>query len=363
MASTPKKVIKLSAEDHQKFSGSCQKGIFSHPYSYRHPSSYVAPKPDKQSGANHVLSSESSSLQQSGFNDCPRIPYTYIDWNSALGSILTPLHNLLAPPAYPCLACGKIITDSAKGFPEICSSCYASIPWIRQPRCKTCGRPVGCPDCTRDDQVLRHFILNRSVVSYTPLMREWLARFKFRGDEALGEMLARMVGEGIRRMERELMPDSGRTTKHFFDAVTYVPVSAERMQERGFNQARSLAAEAAKVGKVPLLELLQRSRHTDKQSSKNRLQRLKEVHDIFIPAEDAEALVKSFLMKPESIRLWNGDQSSRGPFAPQKKLNVLLVDDVYTTGSTVNACSEVLQTLFSSVSICAEIYSLTWARS
>lgn len=302
MASTPKKVIKLSR-----------------PYSYRHPSSYVAPK-----------------------------PYTYIDWNSALGSILTPLHNLLAPPAYPCLACGKIITDSAQGFPEICSSCYASIPWIRQPRCQTCGRPVGCPDCTRDDQELRHFILNRSVVSYTPLMREWLARFKFRGDEALGEMLARMVGEGIRRMERELMPDSSRTRKHFFDAVTYVPVSAERMQERGFNQARSLAAEAAKVGKAPLLELLQRSRHTDKQSSKSRVQRLKDLHDIFILAEDAEALVDSW---------------SRGSFAPQKKLNVLLIDDVYTTGSTVNACSEVLQTLFSSVSIRAEIYSLTWARS
>lgn len=346
MASTPKKVIKLS-----------------HSYSYRHPSSYVAPKPDKQSEADHELSSVSGAPQPSGFNECLRFPYTYIDWNQALGSILTPLHNLLAPPAYPCLACGKIITDSAQGFPEICSSCYASIPWIRQPRCKTCGRPVGCPDCTRDNQELRYFKLNRSVVSYTPLMREWLARFKFRGDEALGEMLARMAGEGIRRMERELMPDSRRTTKNFFDAVTYVPVSAERMQERGFNQARSLAAEAAKIGKAPLLELLRRSRHTDKQSSKNRVQRLKDLHDIFIPAEDAEALVKSFFMKPEPIRVWKGDQWSRGAFAPQKKLNVLLVDDVYTTGSTVNACSEVLQTLFSSVSIYAEIYSLTWARS
>lgn len=323
---------------------------FPHLYTYRHPSSYDASRQNElrmNESAPGQKQAEDNLDQEILINESLRIPYTYIDWGSALESALIPLHKLLAPPASPCLACGKVISDSAKGYPEICSACYVSIPWIRHIKCSICGRAAGCPDCTRETPESRHFVLNRSVVSYTPLMRDWLARFKFRGDEALGGVLARMVGDGMKRLERELSLNSNSRKTPFFDIVTYVPISRERMLERGFNQARILAIQAARGGRIPLLELLQRSRHTDKQSSKSRKQRLQDLHGIFLPSEDAEDQVKSL----------------KGKDPRKKEVRILLVDDVYTTGSTVDACARALQQLFMTADIKAEIYSLTWARS
>lgn len=323
---------------------------FSNLYTYRHPSSYdasIQSEPLMTESAPGQKKSEEHPDQQVSIHEYSRVPYTYIDWGSALESALIPLHKFLAPPAYPCLACGKIISDSAKGYPEICSACYSSIPWIRHIKCSICGRAAGCPDCTRETLEPRHFVLNRSVVSYTPLMRDWLARFKFRGDEALGGILARMVGDGMKRLECELRLSCSRKKASFFDIVTYVPISSERMLERGFNQARLLAVEAARVGRVPLLELLQRTRHTDKQSSKSRKQRIQDLYGIFIPSDDAEEQVKA----------------SRVNVLRKKELKILLIDDVYTTGSTVDACAHALQELFMTTDVKTEIYSLTWARS
>lgn len=323
---------------------------FSNYYTYRHPSEY------KTLGQSEALTLESAPewkkssrhlTSQVSIHECPRVPYTYIDWGSALESTLAPLHKLLAPPASCCVACGKVISDSVKGYPEICSACYAAIPWIRHVKCLDCGRAIGCPDCTRQMLEPRYFMFNRSVVSYTPRMREWLARFKFRGDEALGGILARMVGDGLKRLEVELRVKTRRKGPSFFDIVTYVPISSQRMLDRGFNQARILANEAARVGRIPLLELLQRSRHTDKQSSKSRRQRIQDLDGIFIPSEDAIERVRS--LKEEVLH--------------NKEIKILLIDDVYTTGSTVDACAGALRELFMSDGVQAEIYSLTWARS
>lgn len=333
MTNTSRRVSRQAVGYRSELSDNRKQHKFANHYTYQHPSSY----------------SKRNLNQQSTIRKLPWIPYTYLNLGTALDSLLMPLHKLLAPPASSCLACGKIISDSAKGYPEICSACYNSIPWIQYIRCNICGRAIGCPDCTRESLDPRYFILNRSVVSYTPLMREWLARFKFRGDEALGCVLARMIGEGMRRLEHELRPNIPRRNSSFFDVVTYVPISTERMLERGFNQAKILANEAARVGRIPLIELLQRSRHMDKQSSKNRKQRMQDLENIFIPSIDAVERVRSLQMQMNSFR--------------KKELKILLIDDVYTTGSTVDACAHALRELFLAEDVEIETYSLTWARS
>lgn len=266
--------------------------------------------------------------------------------------MLKPIHRLLSQAGSLCLACGSRISAQIPGYPELCLSCYSSIPWIMQPRCLVCGRHVGCPDCSRTGGTPRCFVINRSSVAYNPSMRQWLAQYKYRGHEAYGTVLARMMGRAVEQMKNEL-----GSQKSLFDAVTFVPLSEARWVERGFNQAEQLARGAALTrgrngSSLPLLNLLTRTRHTDKQSFKNRQERLENMQGVFQALPDA------------SERLAAVAARSDGAFSEHgEAIRLLLVDDVYTTGSTINACAAVLQNICSELGGSGEIYSLTWARS
>lgn len=266
--------------------------------------------------------------------------------------MLKPIHQLLAPAGEFCLACGKTVSVRVPGYPELCLSCYSSIPWIGHPRCRICGRHVGCPDCSRNGRVKRSFVMNRSSVAYSPSMRQWLAQYKYRGHEAYGAVLGRMMGKAMAQMKSEL-----RTPQFAFDAVTFVPLSEARWSERGFNQAEELARGVALAGgqfggSLSLLNLLMRSRHTDKQSFKSRNERLRNMQGVFQALPDATERLGRVVF-----------QSSPSKRFHDKTIRLLLVDDVYTTGSTMNACAAVLQKMCGELGFTGEIYSLTWARS
>ncbi|MOA02713.1 DNA utilization protein GntX [compost metagenome] len=258
------------------------------------------------------------------------------------------IHHLLAPSGTPCLTCGKGISESVRGYPEICMRCYSSIPWITKSRCNICGRYVGCPDCSRKDMGQRHFLMNRSSVAYNAVMKEWLAQYKFRGHEAYQPLMSRMMAEAMKRMLHELNLQGGGG-KFRFDAVIPVPISDERMLERCFNQAKSLAYGAAEVSKAPVLEILQRT-HTEKQSFKSRRERMESMMGIYAPSTDALQSLNTMMLKKKK-RCSDGS------------IRLLIVDDVYTTGSTLDACAATLQMLCQAIGVTSEIYSLTWARS
>lgn len=329
----------------------------------------------------------------------PGVQYALTEGNSPLAGVFSSLHTLLAPPGIPCLTCGKTISDRVRGYPEICMSCYLSIPWIKQIRCRFCGRPVGCPDCSRPERSHSSFVMNRSAVSYNAVMREWLAQYKFRGNESYGAVLARMTAQAYRAMLRELEEAYG-FGRFRFDAVTYVPVSGDRMQERGFNQAKRLAYGVAAAGRLPLLSLVERSRHTEKQSFKSRWERLRDLHDVFQPdihgAQQLSAALAAASRKRSGFSLladrWFGKTAPVGHVAesgvtrtgqhsvssaftfpdaaaikfadpPAPPVRIVLIDDVYTTGSTVESCSKALHDICGRLGRRAEVYSLTWARS
>ncbi|MEW4431725.1 hypothetical protein AB1I68_30310 [Paenibacillus pabuli] len=138
------------------------------------------------------------------------------------------------------------------------------------------------------------------------------------------------------------------------DAVTYVPVSNERLAERGFNQAERLATGLAAACRLPVVDLLQRRINTTKQSFKTRSERIETMKEAFsISPSVMDTLRYLYIDKA-------GSNSVRAHSCP---LQLLLIDDIYTTGSTLDACGRVILNATVSSDIPVEIYTLTLARS
>lgn len=238
---------------------------------------------------------------------------------------------LLSPRREFCLLC-KQVAGLQTGELGLCHTCYARIPWIRKVDCASCGRGEYCPDCRRKPHA--HFTISRSAVRYDEVMKELLARYKYRGDERLKVVLGHMLMHAYQLLQVERVASELSDVREF---ITYVPVSERRMQERGFNQAEQMALELGQRVGLPVVRLLNRAKHTDKQSFKKRSERIEDLAHVF------EIDVRG----TREISDWEGVTL------------IYIVDDVYTTGSTMNQCA---MTIRGGMSNNVEICGLTWAR-
>lgn len=337
-------------------------------------------------------------------------------------SLLQMMQYLLSPPGETCLTCGSV-SRLVREWPGICRSCAEAIPWIHKPRCLCCGRAIGCPDCLREEMIHRSFVCSRSAVQYNGVMREWLAQYKYRGHEKYADLIVHMLNQAFVQMQEELgmlmlglnsdtlnqriqsdasigffsaviskvisrvdfvlpevplfhrLRESSGQALWKPDVITYVPVSDVRLKERGFNQAEVLARGLGSKHRIPVMPLLVRREHTAKQSYKSRQERIDSMKNVFAVHEvGVEAFLSLYIRTygmPSKASHSNSEMTryeSHGHVitaqdAPQP-LQILLIDDIYTTGSTINACAEVLRgTLHQGLGLAAEVYSLTWARS
>ncbi|MGM0876451.1 MAG: ComF family protein [Bacillota bacterium] len=228
-----------------------------------------------------------------------------------------------------CLICNEEISQKVSwtsllllSEQHACDECSQTLKKITGPTCPTCYRPQEtetlCSDCKRweDDPVWKNMLhKNVSVFEYNDAMKEVLATFKFRGDAALVNVFKQTFVGSYKDKISSLT----------IDWTIPIPLSKERLYERGFNQAKMLADF------LPLqqLEILQRTHH-EKQSKKSRNERLS-ASNVFSVVEESS--------KIENKR-------------------ILLIDDIYTTGSTLRHAAKLLiQNGASSVS------SLTLIRS
>lgn len=212
---------------------------------------------------------------------------------------------------YPvrCPVCGEIVLP--KGG-RICSPCRDKLDIIREPRCKKCSKPIEaeekeyCRDC---EQKNYHFIKGYSVWIYDAVMKKSISDFKYRNKkEYAGFYIAetvRLYGKSINK----LAPD----------VLVPVPVHHAKYRERGYNQADILARRIGKELDLPVLShLLVRNRKTLPQKQLNDKERLRNLKEAF---------------------QFNGKLAERFHKGIDK---VLLVDDIYTTGSTIEACTNIL---------------------
>ncbi len=201
-----------------------------------------------------------------------------------------------------CLGCGEVAAALGLG---LCESCRRRLREAEQPACRVCGRalPGGGERCGR--------CLGRTA-PYRRLLAGWLyiapcdrvmTALKFRGLEYLGVDLARQLAQ---RFRGEL---------EGCDCVVPVPLHWGRRLRRGYNQAERLASPLAGELGLPFSPALRRRRRTRPQTSLGRRERLEALTDAFVPGRAAALLSGA---------------------------EVVLVDDVATTGATLAAAAAAL---------------------
>ena len=197
-----------------------------------------------------------------------------------------------------CVGCGR---EGA----FICPACRQSLQRIMPPTCPRCGRPqpsgIVCPDCVRWQAVIDGI---RSPFRFEGVIREAIHQLKYQNLRALAVPLAGMLQEYLSANPLE------------FDVLVPVPLHRKRLRERGYNQARLLAQELGKLTNKPVLDdVIIRRKHTPPQARTATIE--ERTHNI----SDAFACP---------------DNRLRGR-------HVLLLDDVATSGSTLNAGAAVLK--------------------
>jgi ComF family protein len=220
------------------------------------------------------------------------------------------LGSTLLDLVYPrsCAGCGGAIKDEAG---HICWDCLAEMKVIGEPFCTICGDPIhgkvehkyACAWCLDHRP---HFDLARSVVRYRGVAQVVVQALKYAKMTCLTQDLVSLLSAGMR---------SYYLTERI-DAVTFVPLHARRERERSYNQAKLLAKGLAEAFELPLLpKSLRRIKPTPTQTDLSASERRKNVNGAFT-SEDGRWL---------------------------KGRNLLLVDDVMTTGATVDECAKVLK--------------------
>lgn len=214
---------------------------------------------------------------------------------------------LVFPPM--CAGCSRVL-DSEES-PLFCPDCFSALDLISEPYCPLCGIPFVaeittshlCGDCLGG---VYTFDRARAKGSYQGLIREVIHRFKYGGQTFLMRPLARMLIGPAKELSR----------LHRIDTIVPVPLHYKRLRQRGFNQASLLARGLGSLLQIPVdYSSLKRTRWTEPQTGLSRNQRAANVKGAFALKSKAKIRGKG----------------------------VLLLDDVLTTGETVNQCVRVLK--------------------
>jgi ComF family protein len=218
-----------------------------------------------------------------------------------------------------CAGCARVLARPLAGV--VCDACWREVAAITPPWCECCGDAlpswrVAGPLCARCRRRPPAFTRARSAGQYDGALRELLQAFKYGGRRALARPLA------------ERLAAAGADMVAAADALVPVPLHPWRRLRRGFNQADDLAAELSRVARLPVWRALGRTRHGPPQAG--------------LPAARRHANVRAAFVV-------------RGR---RRYDHVLLIDDVMTTGATLDACGRALAAAGVKV-----VWALTVARA
>ena len=192
---------------------------------------------------------------------------------------------------------------------DLCEICKNALPWIED-RCYRCGMPLNTNlssiYCQRCQELPPKFDRLCAMFSYEPPLIQLIAKLKFSGQLAYGRVLGELLQEAVyTKWYRE---------KPLPQAVIPVPLHVSRLRERGFNQSLELLCPLKKDGKIPIItnacSRIRKTKHQAQLKKDHRKRNMKAVFNLDKPL----------------------------PFE-----HIAIMDDVVTTGSTVNALCTLLK--------------------
>lgn len=206
---------------------------------------------------------------------------------------------------YPghCMGCNKILNINESKW--ICNKCMPQFELKEYIRCSVCGRIIyhsgKCRVCNSEKI---YFDKGYSLLEYKDSVRNAVRQFKYKNMKSYGKYFG------------DLMSDYAVSKINIkFDYVTAVPLHRKRLKSRGYNQAEILAKLVAIKLNTEYKKLIVRDINTKPQNSLKKAERQKNIKNAF-------SLNKGISVKDKTI---------------------LIIDDIFTTGSTINECSKVLK--------------------
>ncbi len=231
--------------------------------------------------------------------------------NTNANSFKKSITNLLFPSSCTICGSGEITND----LQWLCWNCRLNIQLIKAPFCERCGDPLDgtvfgeylCIHCIEKQKKNKcHFDLARSAARYGGTLKEAILSFKYKKAFWLAEDLASFIFGIFNNVASKIEPN----------AITYVPLYHSRERQRTYNQAQLLAEALSKKVGLPLASTLKRHKFTGTQTQLTAQQRRDNVDGVFC---------------------CNNQQ------VVKKYKNFLIVDDVITTGATVEECAYTLK--------------------
>ena len=213
------------------------------------------------------------------------------------------LQDIIYPPR--CAVCGH----ACKEVGMVCGKCRNVFSLVRQPVCLKCGKQISLPEKEYCYDCLKkrfHYVRGFPVFNNDENVKRSISQFKYHNKKEYAVYYARSIyarfGDEIKRTRASyLVP---------------VPIHKSRLKKRGYNQAKVLCDELSKLTGIPVLDgFLIRNKKTLPQKELNDLERLKNLSQAF------ETIKSNDIINKEGIE------------------TVMLVDDIYTTGSTIEACT------------------------
>lgn len=204
-----------------------------------------------------------------------------------------------------CPVCDDIIVPKGK---LICPECIEKVSLVNEPCCRKCGKEIYdeqaeyCDDCKNK---VHYFEWGAAAINYDAVGRKLIADLKYHNKRDNADFAANMIAKRC-SLQLSLMKA---------DAIVPVPLFWWKRRVRGFNQSELIACKLGELVEMPVYsDMLVRTRNTKPQKNLEHLQRRKNLMGAF------------------QVR-----------YMPDNVKSVILIDDIYTTGSTIDACSTALK--------------------
>jgi len=218
-----------------------------------------------------------------------------------LGKYIKTMADLFLPPL--CFCCEKRILED-----YLCGNCQKKLMFLHPPLCRFCAKPLSenltgvCKNCQKKTFSYERLL---SILAYREPLISLIHPFKYTNCNYLGQFLSSLMINHLKKIEFK---------GYDYDLITAVPMHKHKLKSRGYNQAEILGKLLSNYFKIPFQNDI--------------------IYDINIRPQQAKL---SSLKRKDNIE---------GAFKVEKDLkdkSLILVDDIFTTGSTARACSEALK--------------------